>query len=310
MGTKAGTRTALVLLVALVAAAAFAVAGRADDPRFDQVQSSLGPGIVDAGSSVLVKAQWHYIDNRTLVHTSVRFTVPDGWTLIDQDPAVCTQPNSTTVSCDWGTITNGALISQSVELQTDGDLGLATVESDLIFYEGPRNPGRINIVPAPDGTTDVISADPTEEPDRVGKCVGSDGGTIQTEPGAGDSETVADVPETDELCTPISISERPRQNPTEECLPGFTCVTEIVTTNAALFPITTPIKLRIVFRGTGLNNLPLIFTSETDQLEVPECTGSGATPDPCFTDHLARQRSVTWFINWSGRDPGWTGGGG
>jgi hypothetical protein len=303
LGTKTGTRTALVLFVALVAAAAFAVAGRADDPRFDQVQSSLGPSFVDAGQDVLVTAQWHYIDNQTLTHGSVEFTIPDGWTLVSSDPSVCTQLG-TSVTCPKGTITQGALIKQAVELRTDADLGSAIVTSDLVFYEGPRNPGRRNHVFAPDGTTNVISAD---EPNRTGKCVDKNGGTISTEPGVGGSSTSAVVPETDDLCSPVSISERTRQNPTEGCLIGLQCVAEIVTTDAPLFPAADPIQLTLTFFGTGLNNRPLIFNGgQPDEQEVEQCTAPGATPDPCFFDSVNRRRSVTWSVNWSGRDPGWT----
>jgi hypothetical protein len=306
MGRKAGTRTGLVLLAAVLAAAAFAVAGRAEDPRFDSVTSSIGPGFVDSGQDVLVKAQWHYVGNRTLVHSFIEFTVPDGWTLSGQAPSVCSQAG-TKVTCDRGTIRPGDLIAQSVELRADADLGAATVRPVLNFSEGPRNPGRQDSVTAPDVTTTVIAAG---DQNRAGKCVARGGGSVQTDPGAGGSDTTATVPATDQLCTPISLGERPRQNPTEACLPGRVCVTEIVTTDAALFPTSTPIQLKIVFRGNGLNNLPLIFNGgQPDQGAVPACTGPGATPDPCYFDHGNRQQSVTWFVNWSGRDPTWTGGG-
>jgi hypothetical protein len=293
----------MVLALVLAAAGVFAMVSRADDPRFGPIESSIGPGIVDTNSDVLVKASWQYIDNRTLTNSSVRFTLQAGWTLVDADPDVCSQTGMT-VTCPRGTIRPGDLIEQAVEVQTDSDLGPATVESDLLFYEGPGNPGRVNIVPADDVTTEVIAA---SEPNKVGKCVAKAGGTIGTDPGVGNSEASATVPATDELCTPFSISERPRQDPTESCLPGVECVLEIVTTDSALFPTTTPIELQIVFRGMGISNLPLLFISEDRQIEVPECTGSGATPDPCFTGHRARQQSVTWTVKWSGNDPGWTG---
>jgi hypothetical protein len=128
-------------------------------------------------------------------------------------------------------------------------------------------------------------------------------------PGSGGSDTDATAPSTDELCTPITIEELARQNPSEFCIPlPRECVTEIVKTDATLVPATTPIQLKIVFRGTGLNNNTLIFTSTGhDPIEVPACTGAGASPDPCYYDRRARQQSITWFVNWTGRDPGWTG---
>lgn len=301
MSRTAATRIGLTAVLVVGVAAIVAAVGRADDPRFDNIQSSIGPGFVDGGSDVLVKASWHYIDSRTLTHSSVRFTIPTGWALAAADPVGCTQ-TGITVTCAWGTIRQGDTISQSVRLTTDADLGTATVRSDLLFYEGPGNPGRVNLVPALPVSTDVISAG---DPNKVGKCVG--GGSVSTDAGVGGSDTSATVPNSDELCTPISISERVRQNPTEACLPGIQCVLEIVTTDSAQFPASTPIKLKIVYRGMGISNLPLIFTSAVLQTQVPACTGPGATPDPCFTDRRARQQSVTWFVNWSGLDPGWTG---
>lgn len=297
-------RTGLVLVLALAAAGIFAVVGRADDPQFGEITSSMGPGIVDANANVLVKASWHYIDNRTLNHSSVRFTVPDGWTLQDADPDVCTQPSATVVTCPRGTIRPDDVIAQAVELKTDGDLGNATVEIDLLFAEGPENPGRTQVQPAPDVGTTVIAPG---DPNKVGKCVGSNQ-SVSTDAGAGNSETTATVPETAELCTPISITEKVRLNAQEACLPDVACVLDIVTTDSALFPATDPIKLKIVFRGQGINSLPLIFTSSALQTIVPECLDDNvAAPDPCYSDKRTRQQSVTWFVNWTGLDPGWTG---
>jgi hypothetical protein len=301
-------RTGLVFVLALAAAGIFAMVGRADDPQFDEITSSMGPGIVDANSTVLVKASWHYIDNPTLNHSKVRFTIPDGWTLESAAPNVCSR-TGTIVTCPRGTIRPDDVIAQAVELKTDSDQldVLSTVEIDLLFAEGPENPGRTQVQPAPDVSTTVIAAG-SATPNKVGKCVAKAGGTIGTDPGVGGSEASATVPATDELCTPFSISERPRQDPNEACLPGVECVLEIVTTESALFPATDPIELKIVFRGQGINDLPLIFTSEDRQIEVPECTDDAvAEPDPCFSGHRTRMQSVTWTVNWSGNDPGWTG---
>ena len=299
-------RTGLVLVLALAAAGIFAMVGRADDPVFGEITSSMGPGFVDANANVLVKASWHYIDNPTLNHSSVRFTVPAGWTLVEGDPDVCTQPSSMVVTCPRGTIRPDDVIAQAVELQTDSDQldVTSTVEIDLLFSEGPQNPGRTQIQPADDVFTTVI--DPGE-PNKVGKCVGSNQ-SVSTDAGAGNSETTATVPETDELCTPISIDERIRLNAQESCLPDVACVLDIVTTDSVLFPATDPIKLRITFRGQGINNLPLQFISSALQTFVPECPDDNvASPDPCFSDKRTRQQSVTWFVNWTGLDPGWTG---
>ena len=299
-------RTGLVLALALAAAGIFAVVGRADDPQFGEITSSMGPGIVDANADVLVKASWHYIDTRTLNHAKVRFTLPAGWSLVAGDPDVCAQSGAT-VTCPRGTIRPNDVIAQAVELKTDGDLGPATVEIDLLFSEGPENPGRIQLKPAPDVGTTVISAG-SGEPNKVGKCVGNGGGTVATDAGAGNSETTAIVPETDELCTPISITERIRLNSQEACLPDRACVLDIVTTDSALFPADDPIVLKITFRGQGINNLPLVFTSNLLQTEVPECVDDAvADPDPCYSDKKTRQQSVTWTVNWTGLDPGWTG---
>jgi hypothetical protein len=299
-------RTGLVLVLALAAAGIFAMVGRADDPQFGEITSSMGPGIVDANADVLVKASWHYIDNPTLNHSKVRFTLPAGWTLVKGDPDVCTQTGNT-VTCPRGTIRPDDVIAQAVELKTDGDLGSATVEIDLLFAEGPENPGRIQTQPAPDVGTTVIAAG-SGEPNKVGKCVSSNGGSVSTDAGAGNSETTATVPETDELCTPISVTERLRLNATETCIPDYACVLDVVTTDSALFPATDPIKLKIVFRGQNINSLPLLFISDTRRIQVPECTNDDvAAPDPCFSDKRTRQQSVTWFLNWTGADPGWTG---
>src|SRR6266545_1893851 len=112
MKTRTGVRTGIVLLVALVAAVAFAAVGRADDPRFDPPQASLGPDPVSVGASVLYTAQWHYIDNQTLTHTKVVITVPPGTILVSPSaPTGCTQTQAgAVVTCARGTIHQGDLI--------------------------------------------------------------------------------------------------------------------------------------------------------------------------------------------------------
>jgi hypothetical protein len=303
-------RTGIVLLVAMVTAVAFAAVGRADDPRFDQVDASLGPTIVNSGATVLYKAQWHYIDNQVLTHAKVVITVEAGWTLVSpSDPTGCTQPQAgAPVTCQRGTIHQGDLIKQSVELTATASIVPVPqmVSSSLFFYEGPPNPGRAQSVAAPDRTTTVISADPTVEPNRAGKCL-DEGETVATARNVGGSSSSARGPFTLELCTPVSLQEKARENPTEACLPApYECVTDIVTTVAPFVSTTNPIKLTLIFYGNQLGNLPLIFASQT-AATVPECSDSAlAAPDPCHFGHVARMQSVTWSVNWSGIDPTWT----
>jgi hypothetical protein len=295
-----------VLVLALAAAGIFALVGRADDPQFGEVTSSMGPGIVDANANVLVKASWHYIDTRTLNHASVRFTVPTGWELVEAAPDACSR-TGTIVTCAVGTIRPDDVIAQAVELKTAGPLDPARVQIDLLFSEGPENPGRIQVEPAPTVQTTVIAAG-SATPNQAGNCVDSAGGTISTTPGAGNSEASADVPQTDELCTPFSITERLRLNATETCIPNYVCVLDVVTTDSAPVEATDPIKLKITFRGQGINNLPLIFVSATRSIQVPACIDARfANPDPCYSDKKTRQQSVTWTVNWTGADPTWTG---
>jgi len=301
-------RIGIILVIALAVAAAFAVAGRASDPRFDS-SASLAPSPVDAGSNVLYKAQWIYLDNQTLTHPSLETTVPAGWTLVDAAPDVCSQLGNI-ITCPIATIRAGAVVNQEVELHTDADLGSQAVTSQLVFYEGPRNPGRLNHVPNDDNaltSTNVISADETQEPNRAGKCVGEGGGAVFTAIGVGGSATNADVPPTTELCTPVSIEENGRSNPTEACLVGFVCQTDIVTTNAGDVGTANPIILTLTFYGQGLNtNLPLVFISNAAAGQVQDCAGAGATPNPCIESSRARQQSLKRVVRWSGLDPTWT----
>lgn len=303
---KKGFRIGLVLALAVTAAAVFAVVGRADDPVFDQVQSSVGPSFVDANGDVLFRAQWHDNDNRSFTHASVVITVHPGWTLISSDPSGCTQAG-VTITCDWGKLTFGELVAQEVRLRTNGDLGVQPIHAELTFYEGNRNPGRFNHVPVvPDAQAEVISSDPNVTPDKAGNCVNGNG-SVQTVADSGESETTATAPSSGALCTPLSIEEQPRHDPLEFCLPDRQCVTELVRTDAAQVSPNNPIRLQIIFRGTGLNSLSLIFNSLSGQREVPQCTNNNrATPDPCYTNKRARQQSVTWSLNWSGADPTWT----
>jgi hypothetical protein len=311
MKRRAGMRTGIVLLVALVAAVAFAAVGRADDPRFDQVDSSLGPNIVNSGATVLYKAQWHYIDNQTLTHASVVITVPAGWTLVSpSDPTGCTQAQAgAVVTCDRGTLRQGDFVKQAVELTATASTVpvTQTVASSLNFYEGPPNPGRAQSVPAPNRTTTVISADQTVEPNRAGKCLDQNE-TVSTAAGVGGSSSSARGPFTLELCTPVSLVENARANPNDACLPApYECVTDIVTTDAPVGSTANPIKLTLIFYGTNLSTLPLIFSSGTTRT-VPACPdpATAVPDDPCYFGHVARMRSVTWSVNWSGVDPGWT----
>ena len=228
---------------------------------------------------------------------------------MDGDPDVCTQSSTTTVTCPRGTIRSGDVIAQAVELTTGSASSIPkTVESDLLFYEGPENPGRAQVKPAGDVQTLVIAAG-SGEPNKVGKCVSNAGGSVSTDPGVGNSETSADVPANpEELCTPISITERIRLNADEACLPDVACVLDIVTTDSALFPPDDPIVLKITFRGQGINSLPLIFKSNLLQTEVPECDDDAvADPDPCYSDKKPGQQSVKWTLKWTGLDPTWSG---
>ena len=80
-------------------------------------RASVGPGIVDGGSDVLYKAQWHYIDNQTLTHPSIQITVPGGWSLVSSDPTGCTQ-TGLVITCARDTIRQGDYVRQAVELTT------------------------------------------------------------------------------------------------------------------------------------------------------------------------------------------------
>jgi hypothetical protein len=303
---RSAIRIGAVLALVLAAAGAFAVVGRADDPRF-HTQASIGPGFVDAGSNVLVKASWEYFDTRTLNHVSVRFTLPAGWMLVEADPDVCSQTGAI-VTCPRDRIRPGdPPLTQDVELQTTSALGDKPVLADLLFAEGPENPGRLDTVPAlPTPHAEVIST--TNTPNKIGKCVNSGGATVSTDVGVGNSETSAVVPATEELCSPISIDEKVRLNGQEACTTGYTCTLDIVTTDSAVFPASDPIKLTIIFRKQQIGLLPLIFTSNTRQIQVPECSDDAvAAPDPCWSDRRAQGNRLTYELNWTGADPSWSG---
>jgi hypothetical protein len=287
-------RIGIVLLLASVAAGVFALVGRADDPAFDQISSTAQPGFIDANGDVLFTASWHDNDNRNFTHTRVEITIPAGWTLVSpSDPSGCTQAG-TLVTCEKGTLRFNDVVTQTVRLHSDGDLGTQVVSAELLVYEGPGNPGRANHIPAPATQTDVF--DPAANPDKAGDCV-SGNFSVGTVAGSGNSETTATAPTgTGKLCTPITIVEQARPDP----------LTDIVTTDAALVPTTKPIKLKILFRNTSSHTLN--FTSASGQSEVPQCTNSNAAaPDPCWYNRSFRQQSATWFVNWSGIDPSWTG---
>jgi hypothetical protein len=297
-------RIGIVLLLASVAAGVFALVGRADDPVFDHPSSSLKPGFIRAGGDVLYTTQWHDNDNRTFTHSQVEIFIPQGWTLISSRPGGCTQ-NGTQVTCPWGTLHFDELVKQEVRLRSNSVIGTATVDSQLTFYEGPGNPGRANHVRSdayPDGRQ-VEVIDPATNPNKAGSCAGG-GGHVFTDSGVGESDTDATAPSVQGvLCTPITIVEQPRTDPTQFCLDGR-CVTDLITTDAA--QTGEPIKLKIVFRGTGLNSRSLLFTSAGGTTEVEQCTDPAqASPDPCWYDKKGKQQSMTWYVNWSGIDPTW-----
>jgi hypothetical protein len=300
-------RIGIVLLLATAAAGVFALVGRADDPLFDNPSSSLQPGFIDAGKTVLYHTQWHDNDNRTFTHAQVEVFVPAGWTLESSAPGGCTQANAgATVICPKGTLRFGQVVSQDVRLTSNSVIGTATVDSQLTFYEGPGNPGRVNHVPSdvyPVGRQ-VEVIDPAANPNKAGDCAAA-GGHVSTDAGVGESDTDATAPSTGKLCTPITIDEPPRTDPTQFCLDDQ-CVTDLVKTDAPVGDPTKPIKLKIVFRGTGLNNRDLIFSSAGNSSPVGPCANQNvASPDPCWYDRRARQQSVTWYVNWSGVDPIW-----
>jgi len=292
-------RIGIVLLLASVAAGVFAVVGRADDPNIVSLGSSAKPGFIDPSGFVLWSASWKDNDNRTFTHTRVEITIPAGWTLDSSDPSGCTR-SGTLVKCEKGTLHFGDIVSQSVRLKSNGVTGTQPILGSLVVYEGPGNPGRANHIPADPTSTQVLTS--TEHQSKAGDC--SSGDTFGTTAGAGNSETTATGPATGGLCTPITIIERPRNNPTEFCLPNITCVNDIVTTDAAQVPLS-PIQLKIIYRQT--NSHDLFFTSLVGHFEVLACTDPEHSPDACWTDRQFRQQTATWFVTWSGVDPTWTG---
>lgn len=303
MRKSGALRIGLVVLLASIAAGVFALVSRADDPVFDQISSSAAPGFIDTNGDVLFTASWHDNDNRNFTHTRVEITVPAGWTIVQpSSPTGCTQAGNL-ITCQWGTLRPGVTVTQKVRLHSDTDVGGAVISSRLVVYEGPGNPGRINHIVAPDATTNVL--DPAATPDQAGDCV-SGNASFSTVAGSGGSDTTATGPATSSLCTPITIVERARTDSHEFCLPNVTCVNDIVTTDAPAGSTTKPIKLKIVYRNT--NSHILIFNSAVGQFQVQQCANANtASPDPCYYDNKFRQQTATWFINWSGIDPGWTG---
>jgi hypothetical protein len=311
MRTNRGIRWTLGIVAALALAGAFAVTGWARDPVFGAKSSSLAPNPVEGGSDVLYTASATFQGNNTLTHGEWRITFPSTFTYAaPADPDVCTQTGTTattiTLTCDRGTIRPGdPPLTQAVRFTTpvvSGDTDFV-VTAFFTYDDQSPSPNR--------GRADQIDVDPAKvtvkpalDDNFAAKCAAKAGETVATVGGVSATNaltTTMNVPATAALCSPVSLQEFPAGTQSVSfCPTRVKCTTEISVTSAPLFSIEEPITL--IFEIYGKPK-----TWYKNGVPVLDCTGPGATPDPCISERMDMGNFTRLTVLWSGVDPSWEG---
>jgi hypothetical protein len=278
-----------------------------------RTSSSLAPSFVTIDREALYAASWTNDSTPTLTNTSITVTLPPGSTLLSADPAVCAAATPASladpvvVSCPRANLHSGETFSQQLYVR----LSQLTAGFDVTaFLQGDErasdpNKSHTDTFPAPPRSIAVISA----ASDAAGACTQVGLPAVATQPGASATNrlvtTAALTGATGLFCTPVTLVERHRTDPTEGCGAGDTCTVDLSVTEAP--EVATPIRLGFTFLSTNKN-----LTWYKNGVAVADCSGATQLPaglDACVSSR-AKQGSgvVSLGVLWrGGPDPTWTG---
>jgi uncharacterized repeat protein (TIGR01451 family) len=289
------------------------------------VPSLHSSGFVTGGRNALYTATWTNVGKATFTNVLITVNLPAGSVVRSTDPAVCTYSASdpsapVVVTCPRDNLHSGDVLTQQVFFQTPvvSVETSAEVTSVLKGDERTSDPDKEH--------TDTFAPDPQPltilptAADKAGGCVQANDATLATQSGLSTANPLITMASltgpTGLFCTPLTLVEQHRSNPTEFCGEGATCTTDIAMTGAPALP--TPIQLTFIFVGTK-KNLTWYKTSDPEEgmppplaEPVPDCLGATDLPAGLVACVNSRAKTgsmaVTLGVLWrGGPDPSWVG---
>jgi uncharacterized repeat protein (TIGR01451 family) len=290
------------------------------------IPSLQGKGFVTGGRNALYTATWANDGKATLTNVSIIVTLPAGVVVLSTDPDICTVSASdpsapVTVTCPRDNLRSGDVFTQQVFFRTPVVSAAVSTEVTSLLKGDERtsDPDRehTDTFPAPPQALMIL---PTAA-DAAGGCLQAGDATLATQSGlSADNPLITEASLTGPtglFCTPLTLVEQHRTNPTEFCGVGATCTTDIAMTGAQLVPAT-PIQLTFTFVANN-RNLTWYKTADFAPGEpvppaevVPSCLGATDLPDgltACVNSRakvgsMAVRLGVLWR---GGPDPSWVG---
>jgi uncharacterized repeat protein (TIGR01451 family) len=294
------------------------------DVRSDSllVPSLHGSGFVTGGRNILYTALWTNNGNATLANVLIVVTLPAGSVVLSTDPGMCSisapadPADPIVVSCPRDNLRSGDTFTQQVFFRAPVVTFQISsgVTSSLKGDEKANDTDRAHTdtFPAPPRQLTILPA----AADAAGGCLQAGDATLATQSGLSPANPLITTARltgpTGQLCTPVTLFEQHRSNPTQFCGAGATCTTDIAMTGAA--PVPAPIQLTFTFAASN-KNLTWYKTGDGDGAvaePVPSCLGATQLPSglgACVNSRAkAGSMSVTLGVLWQGGpDPSWVG---
>jgi len=313
-----GSAAGVIVLVGLFAAPSGA-ASPVVTPSSELVPSVVTDGVpvgfVTGGRKALYTASWTNQSNPTLTNILITITLPPGSTVLSADPDVCTAPappsptDPVVVSCPRDNLRSGNTFTQQIFFQTPAVAAETrfVVMSVLQGDEQVSDPNKAHndTFPAPDRPVRIL---PTSA-DAAGGCTQAGDAALATQGGLSSTNPLITAASltgpTGLFCTPVTLVEQHRSNPTEGCGAGATCTVDLSITEAPSVPAA--IQLTFTFIA---NNRNLTWYKNT--VPVADCLGATRLPDDLDACVNSRSKlgsmAVSLGVLWrGGPDPSWTG---
>ncbi len=276
------------------------------------VQNGAQVGFVTGGRNALYTGSWTNDSNSTLTNTNIAVTLPAGSTMLSADPNVCTAPpggsDPVVVSCPQANLRSGVTFRQQIffRVPAAADAPLA-VTALLQGDERASDPNKshTDTFPAPDRPLTIVSG----ASDAAGSCTQTGDAPLSTQSGLSSANpltTAASLTGSSNLfCTPLTLVERHRADPTDGCGAGATCTVDIAVSEAPA--VSGAIQLTFTFLSSNKN-----LTWYKNGVAVADCAGARQLPAGLAACVNSRSKvgsgAVALGVLWAGGpDPSWTG---
>jgi hypothetical protein len=277
-------------------------------------------GFVTGGREALYTGAWTNESNATITNTMIVVTLPAGSSLLAADPDVCTAPptgpaDPLVVSCPRDNLRSGDTLAQQIFFRARV-VAADTQEVVTSFLQGDErasdpNRSHSDTFIAPPRPLTILS----RTADAAGACTQPGNPPLATQSGLSSANPLTTAASltgpTGLFCTPLTLVEQHRSNPTEACGIGATCTVDIalteVTDATRERPLSSPIQLTFTFLANNRN-----LTWYKNGVQVADCAGARVLPpglDACVNSRSKLGSSaVALGVLWrGGPDPSWTG---